>query len=113
LEDNGKAELAKKARHVSREDGDGAGYDILSFDLSGNEKYIEVKTTSDDINTPFIVTKNELKFSEIYSDNFYIYIVYNFNKTNITGNFYELKGYMNNILNLEAIQFLVTGIKNN
>lgn len=38
-------DLARKVRWVSQEDGDGAGFDILSFDRSGTERLIEVKTT--------------------------------------------------------------------
>jgi hypothetical protein len=39
-------DLARKIRWVSAEDGDGAGYDILSFEPNGRERLIEVKTTN-------------------------------------------------------------------
>ena len=35
----------KKVAWVSRDKGDGLGFDILSYDAEGNEMYIEVKTT--------------------------------------------------------------------
>ena len=38
-------DLAKKVKWISQELGDGAGYDILSFDITGKERLIEVKTT--------------------------------------------------------------------
>src|SRR5580658_8867394 len=39
-------DLADKVRWIAEEDGDGAGYDILSFDRTGRERLIEVKTTN-------------------------------------------------------------------
>ena len=42
---NGKENLADQIRWISKEDGDGAGFDILSRNLNGKDKYIEVKTT--------------------------------------------------------------------
>jgi hypothetical protein len=44
---------------MAAEDGDGAGYDILSFDPSGKERLIEVKTTNGAAKTPFFLTRNE------------------------------------------------------
>src|ERR1051326_3070910 len=41
---SGRPDLAKKVRAICKED-DGAGYDILSFELDGEEKQIEVKST--------------------------------------------------------------------
>lgn len=50
--------------HVSREEGDGAGYDIrtLRQGLAGiTEHYLEVKTTSGGANTAFFISENEVK----------------------------------------------------
>jgi hypothetical protein len=52
-------DLARKVRWVSVEDGDGAGYDILSFDLAGRERLLEVKTTNGSARTPFFLSRNE------------------------------------------------------
>jgi hypothetical protein len=41
------------------EDGDGAGYDVLSFDLAGRERLLEVKTTNGSARMLFSVTRNE------------------------------------------------------
>lgn len=66
--------------HLSKCQGDGAGYDILSLTEDGNELKIEVKTTIGDMNTPFYMSENEKIFFEIYHDcNACIYRVYNFN----------------------------------
>lgn len=54
-----RADLARKVRWVAAEDGDGAGYDVLSFDVTGRERLLEVKTTNGSARTPFFVTRNE------------------------------------------------------
>lgn len=54
-----RADLAQKIHWVSAEDGDGAGYDILSFEPNGQERLIEVKTTNGSAKTPFYLTRNE------------------------------------------------------
>ncbi|MBS3999253.1 MAG: DUF3883 domain-containing protein [Desulfobulbaceae bacterium] len=53
LETHGKKTLAEKVEHVAKNKGDGLGYDILSFDLDGEPKYIEVKTTKGNKNLIF------------------------------------------------------------
>jgi hypothetical protein len=47
--------LARKVRWVAAEDGDGAGYDVLSFDQAGRERLLEVKTTNGSARTPFFL----------------------------------------------------------
>jgi hypothetical protein len=49
---------------VSHVDGDGAGYDILSFDTDGSDRVIEVKTTKGWERTPFHITRNELAVAD-------------------------------------------------
>jgi hypothetical protein len=56
----GRTDLAERIRWVSQVDGDGAGYDILSFDPDGRDRLIEVKTTKGWERTPFHITRNEL-----------------------------------------------------
>jgi len=51
--------LARKVRWVATEDGDGAGYDVLSFDHHGRERLIEVKTTNGSARTPFFLSRSE------------------------------------------------------
>lgn len=60
----GRTDLARQVRWVSEEDGDGAGYDIGSFDTKGRPRLIEVKTTNRGERTPFHITPNELHVSE-------------------------------------------------
>jgi hypothetical protein len=59
LADADRSDLARKVRWVASEDGDGAGYDIRSFDVNGRESLIEVKTTNGSARTPFYLTRNE------------------------------------------------------
>ncbi|HYK55880.1 MAG TPA: DUF3883 domain-containing protein, partial [Flavisolibacter sp.] len=45
LQKAGKANLAERIEWIAKEQGDGAGYDILSKNLNGTDRFIEVKTT--------------------------------------------------------------------
>lgn len=56
-------DLARKVRWVAEEDGDGAGYDIHSFDPQGHERLIEVKTTNGAARTPFFISRNECELA--------------------------------------------------
>lgn len=74
----GREDLARKVRWVAQEDGDGAGYDIRSYDISGSERLLEVKTTLGHARTPFYLTSNELAFSQERPDAFRLLRVYDF-----------------------------------
>ena len=71
-------ELVRNVRWASKEDGDGLGYDIESFDEAGNEIFIEVKTTRGPINTPFFLTENERRVASEKSTVYRLYRVFNF-----------------------------------
>ena len=71
-------DLAKKIRWISEELGDGAGYDILSFDPSGKERLLEVKTTVGADVTPFYITRNELSLATERPDAFRLCHVFDF-----------------------------------
>lgn len=106
LKANNKVDLAEKVQHVSVTIGDGLGYDILSFDLNGNEKRIEVKTTRSDISRPFYLTKNELEYSTLNSDNYFLYRLFDFDSKLNKGKYYIIKGNLTNSLNLESVLFI-------
>ena len=80
LTNEGRADLAQKIRWVSELDGDGAGYDILSFETDGRERYLEVKTTAGYSRTPFYLSRNEMRFSQERPDGFCLFRVYDFAK---------------------------------
>lgn len=56
-------DLAKKVEWTSDVHGDGAGYDIKSFDLDGSDRLIEVKATKGGPTTDFFLTRNEREVS--------------------------------------------------
>lgn len=76
----GKEKLAEKVRHVSEVDGDGLGYDILSYDPTGQIRLIEVKTTSGPATTDFFLTRLEREVSVERSDVWQLHRVHLFYK---------------------------------
>jgi hypothetical protein len=75
-----RSDLARRVRWISQEEGDGLGFDILSFDLSGKERLIEVKTTRGGGTTPFYLTANEDAVARERPDAFRLYRVYEFSR---------------------------------
>ena len=71
--------LAEKIEWVSKEKGDGMGFDILSKNNNGTDRFIEVKTTKLAKETPIYFSRTEWKFATIKGNNFYLYRVFNFN----------------------------------
>jgi Domain of unknown function (DUF3883) len=55
----GRDDLADGDRWVSDLDGDGYGYDVRSFELDGESRLLEIKTTCGNERTPFWMTKRE------------------------------------------------------
>ena len=84
LDGIGRPDLAEHVRWVARDDGDGYGYDILSFDGAGDEpereRWLEVKTTNGSRTTPFFITGNELRVSEERPDAFRVVRLYDFRR---------------------------------
>ena len=78
-------EYLKSVRHVSMLDGDGAGYDIRSFNADRKLIYIEVKSTTGKKETPFFMSAFEYLFYELHKENYVIARVYEFDKNTKTG----------------------------
>ena len=78
LADSDRSDLARKVRWVAAEDGDGAGYDVLSFEVTGSESLIEVKTTNGSARTPFYLTRNEREVAAERPHDWCIYRVHLF-----------------------------------
>ncbi|MFC4291367.1 DUF3883 domain-containing protein [Sphingorhabdus arenilitoris] len=76
----GRDDLAQKVEWVSKEIGDGLGYDILSFQEDGTKFHIEVKTTNGGKATPFYISVNELEVWRDKVDNYCLYRVFRFAK---------------------------------
>jgi hypothetical protein len=77
---SGRADLARKVRWVAEEDGDGAGFDIASFEPDGRERLIEVKTTNGWERTPFHITRNELAVADLRRKEWCLLRLWNFNR---------------------------------
>jgi len=77
-----KAGLADRIRQISKEN-TSAGYDILSFEEDGRNKYIEVKSTNNSPSSQanFLITINECEKAKKLK-NFYIYIVFDVRSKN-------------------------------
>lgn len=91
LKSLGLGEHANRVKHVAAVD-DSAGYDILSFDEYGKEIYIEVKTTTKPIGTPFYISMNEVEVSKEKGDQYWIYRVYSLSVRSRKAKFYSLQG---------------------
>lgn len=79
LAELGRKDLAKKIEWTSQEKGDGAGFDIQSYQgPEGEELFIEVKTTNSGKYQPFFITDNEVAFSEDYSTQYSLYRVFEY-----------------------------------
>ena len=71
----GKPDLAKKVDHISIRD-DLVGYDIISYDIDGNEILIEVKSTLKPVGMCNIfISENEIKIART-KKNYFLYVVY-------------------------------------
>jgi hypothetical protein len=91
----GRKDLANQVSATRDTIGNNAKYDVKSYFEDGRVKYIEVKTTKADINNPFYISESEVKFSEKYSDNYFIYRVYEYDLILNSGKIFILKGSIN------------------
>lgn len=72
--------LAGKVEHVANTKGDGLGFDILSFEPDGRERFIEVKTTAFAKETPFFASSNEVAFAHSRSEAYHLYRLFEFKR---------------------------------
>ena len=91
-----------KVQWISEVKGDDEGYDILSLNDDGSARYIEVKTTTQGIDFHFFISGREVEFSRRNKDNYFIYRVFNLNKS---PNFYTQKGYVIDSFELFPTEF--------
>jgi len=94
-----RGDLAKEIEWTSQEKGDGAGYDIRSFDENKDEElFIEVKTTNSGKYQPFFVSDNEVDFSDAYAAQYALYRVFQFRDM---PKLFKLPGNLNENVNLQ------------
>lgn len=84
LRQKGLSSLADRVEIVK----DGRGFDVLSFDENGAEIHIEVKTTSGNEKTPFLISRNEVMFFKKNPQNYFIYRLYNYEQKNNYADFF-------------------------
>lgn len=101
----GRNDLADKVIHVSVVEGDGAGYDIKSFDDKGNVKFIEVKTTKGSAGTSFFISPNELEFSKQHTENYFLYRLYEYQIETVSSKVYILEGNLSEQIIVTPTQF--------
>jgi len=78
LQQAGKSKLAERIEWTSKEKGDGAGFDVLSKNIDGSDRFIEVKTTKLTKETPIYLTRTEVGFAKREDIDFYLYRLYDF-----------------------------------
>ncbi|MCO6492482.1 MAG: DUF3883 domain-containing protein [Phaeodactylibacter sp.] len=100
---NGKEHLSESVEWVSKEKGDGAGFDILSKNLNGTDRYIEVKSTKLGERVPIYFTRNELYFSREHASNYFLYRVFNLRKE---PRFFIKNGAIDSSWNIEPVSFI-------
>lgn len=73
-----KPDLADRVEHTSLMEGDGAGFDIRSYETDGSARFIEVKTTAYGIYTPVYVSRNELLTSRRLDRRYHLFRAFRF-----------------------------------
>lgn len=74
----GREDLADKVRWTAEQDGDGYGFDILSYEPDGQERLLEVKTTNGWERTPFHISANEISVAEVRAKDWHLVRLWNF-----------------------------------
>lgn len=97
----GKESLAEKVEWISKHD-DGAGFDILSKNINGTDRFIEVKTTKLGKDTPIFFSKNEYEFSIAQANNYHLYRLFDFNQN---PRMFNVNGSFDSFCSKEAIQY--------
>lgn len=95
-------DLADRIEHVAKTKGDGLGYDVLSFEPTGKERLIEVKTTQFGSETPFFVSRNEVTVSRDHVDQYHLYRLFDFKRD---AKLFQLAGAIDQTCLLEPWQF--------
>ena len=99
----GKKALSERVEHVAATQGDGLGFDVLSYEEDGRERLIEVKTTAFGERTPFFVSRSELARSEADAERYHLYRVFDFRDH---ARLFKLPGAINASCVLEAVTYL-------
>lgn len=99
----GQERLAGKIEHTSLARGDHEGYDVLSYEETGAERLVEVKTTKYGSETPFFVSRNELHVSGTRPREYQLYRLFEFKAA---PRLYTLAGSIESTCRLAASTYL-------
>ena len=102
LHDGGRHDLVQGIEWTAQARGDGAGYDLQSFNADGSTRLIEVKTTGLGKYFPFNVTVNEVRCSQARPLEFHLYRVFNFGPD---AHLYMLPGELSKSCYLDPTQY--------
>jgi hypothetical protein len=102
LHDGGRRDLVQRIEWTAQVRGDGAGYDVQSFNADGTSRLIEVKTTGLGKYFPFNVTVSEVRCSQARPDEFHLYRVFHFGPD---ARLYMLPGEHSKSCHLDATQY--------
>jgi hypothetical protein len=98
----GKKTLADRIEHVAKTKGDYLGYDILSFEMNGRERLVEVKTTRYGALNRFFASASEVQVSESHKHEYHLHRVFNFDKQ---PQFFVLSGSLRDTCQLKPTIF--------
>lgn len=98
----GREALADQIVHVAAVEGDGAGFDVRSFEPNGKDRLIEVKTTAYGKQTPFFLSRNELQVSQQRSDTYHLYRLFRFREA---PRLFGIRGALEQVCRLEPVQY--------
>jgi hypothetical protein len=101
----GKKILSDRVEHVAATEGDGLGYDVLSFEADGRERLIEVKTTAFGELTPFFVSRNELERSRVDAERYRLYRIFEFRQR---PRIFDLRGPISSHCALDPATYIAT-----
>jgi hypothetical protein len=99
----GRERLANRVEQVSVSQGDGLGYDVLSFEPDGRERLLEVKTTKYGRYIPFFATPREVDVSERDRDKYHLCRVFDFRER---PQFYRVSGSIRRAFQLDPAQYI-------
>ncbi|MDE2886683.1 MAG: DUF3883 domain-containing protein [Gemmatimonadota bacterium] len=102
LRREGKDRLARNVEQVSKTVGDHAGYDIRSYEVGGQDRFIEVKTTRYGKLTPFYISAGEVRFSETNAEAYHLYRLFEFRQS---PGLFQLQGDVGRHVHLQAINY--------
>ena len=95
----------QKVIWVSKDIGDGYGYDVSSFTCDGEQILIEIKTTNGSKTSPFYISEAELAMSEIEEKKYRLYRVFDFARKPYI---FELNGPLRQRLSLSVASYRAT-----